>query len=109
MSRIQEALRRFDEERGWNRVRVEHTLLHLYEELGEVARELLRQVGYKEGSARLTDELADAGLLLYKLAEHLGVDLEEAMLSKLNENASRFPVASSRTALKRYLATNDED
>jgi len=109
LSRIQEALRRFDEERGWNRVRVEHTLLHLYEELGEVARELLRQVGYKEGSARLTDELADAGLLLYKLAEHLGVDLEEAMLSKLNENASRFPVASSRTALKRYLATNDED
>jgi len=109
LSRVQEALRRFDEERGWNRVRVEHTFLHLYEELGEVARELLRQVGYKEGSARLTDELADAGLLLYKLAEQLGVDLEEAMLSKLNENASRFPVASSRAALERYLATNDED
>jgi len=109
VSRIQEALRRFDASRGWQRVRPEHTLLHLYEELGEVARELLRSVGYKEGVARLTDELADAGLLLYKLAEQLGVGLEEAMWQKLTENEARFPLAASREALKRYLTENDED
>ena len=109
MSRIQEALRRFDAARGWQRVRPEHTLLHLYEELGEVARELLRSVGYKEGSARLTDELADAGLLLYKLADQLGVDLEAAMQRNLAENEARFPLEASREALDRYLAENDED
>jgi NTP pyrophosphatase (non-canonical NTP hydrolase) len=109
VSRLQEAVRRFDRARGWERVRPEHTLLHLFEELGEVARELLREAGYKEGEGRLTDELADAGLLLYKLADQLGVDLEAAMIRKLAENEARFPLEASRAALDRYLAENDED
>lgn len=109
MSRLQERLRRFDAIRGWDRVRPEHTYLHLMEELGEVARELLRRAAYKEGAPNLTEELADAGLLLYKLADQLGIDLEAAMLRKLEANEARYPVASSREALERYLAHDDED
>lgn len=109
MGRLQERIHRFDAERGWERVLPEHTLLHLMEELGEVSRELLRTRGYKEGEARLSGELADVALLLYKLADQLGVDLEEAMLQKLEENEKRFPTSAARTALERYLAYNDED
>jgi len=109
VNELQARVRRFDRERGWNRVRPEHTLLHLFEELGEVARELLRDAGYKEGAARLTEELADAGLLLFKLADQLNVDLERAMLDKLAQNERRFPLPESREALERYLERNDED
>jgi len=109
VSSIQEEVRRFDEERGWQAVRPEHTYLHLIEELGEVARELLARAGYKESHGRLADELADAGLLLYKLAAQTGVDLEAAMRRKLAENERRFPLVESRRALERYLDHNDED
>ena len=109
MSELQKRLRRFDRERGWDGVRPEHTLLHLLEELGEVARELLREVGYKEGEVQLTGELADVGLLLYKLADQLGIDLEAAMLEKLAANEARFPLPESREAMARYLERNDED
>ena len=109
MSRLQERLRSFDRERGWDRVRPEHTLLHLFEELGEVARELLRLAGYKEGEERVAGELADAGLLLFKLADQLNVDLERAMLDKLEQNERRFPIPESHRALARYLERNHED
>jgi len=90
-------------------VRLEHTLIHLFEELGEVAREILKSSGYKDGQLHITEELADAGLLLYKLANQLDVDLEEAMLRKLDSNEKRFPLEESRTMMDRYLATNNED
>ena len=74
-----------------------------------MARELLRRAGYKQGEAQIEGELADAGLLLFKLAEQLGVDLERAMLEKLERNERRFPLPESRRALARYLERDHED
>ena len=102
----------FDEARGWERVAPEHVALHVIEELGEVARELLRERGYKEGESRLGEELADLLLLLFKLANARGVDLEAALAAKAQELEARFPVEEGRRAMVRYLeasgATVDE-
>jgi len=57
----------------------------LGEELGEIARELKRTWTTGEGTldkARLGDEIADATVLLYALAAHFDVDLEQAIGEK---------------------------
>ena len=97
----------FDEARGWERVAPEHVALHVIEELGEVARELLRERGYKEGESRLGEELADLLLILFKLANARGVDLEAALEAKARELEARFPLEASRRAMARYLEAND--
>jgi len=94
--------RAFDEARGWDEVAPEHTALHLMEELGEVARELLRRAAYKEGEERLAEEMADFLLLFFKLANQTGVDLEKALLKKARELEERFPLEASREAMDRY-------
>jgi len=92
----------FDEARGWQEVAPEHTALHLVEELGEIARELLRRSAYKEGEGRLADEMADFLLLFFKLANQHGVDLEPALARKAAELERRFPLEASRKAMERY-------
>ncbi len=92
----------FDEARGWQEVAPEHTALHLLEEFGEVARELLRHAAYKEGRARHAEEMADFLLLFLKLANQLGVDLEAALTQKAAELERRFPLEASKKAMERY-------
>ena len=94
----------FDEARGWQEVAPEHTALHLLEEFGEIARELLRQAAYKEGEDRLAEEMADFLLLFLKLANQYGVDLEPALAKKAAELEKRFPLKESRRAMARYRA-----
>jgi len=92
----------FDEARGWHEVAPEHTALHLVEELGEIARELLRQEAYKEGEDRLAEEMADFLLLFFKLANQYKIALEPALAAKARELEARFPLKASREAMARY-------
>ncbi|WP_457636518.1 MazG-like family protein [Oceanithermus sp.] len=109
MSRLQKLVRQFDRARGWHEVKPEHTFMHLVEEVGEVARELLSVAGYKDRAENLRSELADLALLLYKLADQLEIDLEAAALEKLAENEKRYPVEYSKLEMERYLKHRDED
>ena len=103
---LQRRLEGFDAARGWDAVQPVHTALHLMEELGEIARELLMMAGYKtpdeDAKARLEGELADVTLLLLKLASQHRIDLERAVIRKLDANDARFPVAESRAAMAVY-------
>ncbi len=94
----------FDEARDWTDVEPEHIALHLVEELGEIARELLRAAGYKEGEGDLEGEMADLLLLFFKLANRLGVDLEAALKAKAEALEERFPIEASLEAIRRYRA-----
>jgi NTP pyrophosphatase (non-canonical NTP hydrolase) len=104
---LQERVALFDRARGWQVVNETHTALHILEELGEVARELLHLAGYKapdpDAGGRLSGELADLTLLLLKLATSRGIDLEAAVAAKLEENERRFPLEESRAAIATYL------
>ncbi len=50
----------------------------------------------------ITDEIADIGILLFELADNLGIDLAEAMRAKLARNEVRYPVEKSRGSNKKY-------
>ena len=101
---LQNQVHQFDRERGWERVEPTHIVLHLMEELGEVAREVLRGEAYKEGEPRLASEMSDFLILFAKLANAVGVDLGQVVPDKLAELRERFPIAQAREAIERYEA-----
>ena len=56
----------------------------------------------KERLPQLADEMADVGMLLFEMADNLGVDLGQAMLDKLQRNEIRYPVAKARGSNAKY-------
>lgn len=50
----------------------------------------------------IASEIADVGILLFELADNLGIDLAEAMRAKIARNEIRYPVDKSRGSNKKY-------
>ena len=69
-------LQAWDTARGWDQVAPAHTLLHAMEELGEVARVILRREGSKPSAfpdqwkVELRAELSDVFVVLFKPVSH---------------------------------------
>ena len=64
-------------------------LLELFQWLTpEESHRFADDAGNKE---RLSDEIADVLLYLLQLADHTGVDMEQAVIAKLAKNAAKHP------------------
>jgi len=50
----------------------------------------------------IRDEMADVAILLFEMADNLGVDLGQAMIDKLDRNDARYPVAKARGSNAKY-------
>jgi len=94
---LKDAVRRFVEERGWERY---HNLKDLAIALAVEAAELLdvfkwRGPGRVEGDERLMgqvrDELADVLIYALRLADVAGIDVSTAVCDKLRKNAEKYP------------------
>jgi dCTP diphosphatase len=48
------------------------------------------------------EEIADVAILLFELADNLGLDLGQLIRAKLARNEGRYPVAKSRGSNKKY-------
>lgn len=100
----------WDRARGWDEVAVSHTLLHAVEELGEVARAVLRREGYKPDAqdaawrAELAEELSDLFVMLFKVAYQCGVDVESALAAGMAKAEARYPLVTGEPEMARYLA-----
>jgi len=89
-----------------------HSPKNLAEGLCVEAAELLEHFLWidAESSRRLTDEqkqaagteLADVFVFLIYLSEELGIDLFDATLRKLEDNARKYPVDKARGSHKKY-------
>ncbi len=107
---FQKWLAAWDYERGWNRVEPAHTLVHVMEELGEVARRVLMLEGYKgskdqdEVLGELSEEMGDLIMMLFKLAYQYGIDLESALEQTMVKVEARYPLDKSRAEMDRYEA-----
>lgn len=56
----------------------------------------------RERREAIAGEIADVGLLLFELADNLGLDLAEIMRAKLGRNELRYPVDKARGSNKKY-------
>ena len=111
---FQRWLEAYDRARGWDRVHPSHTLVHVLEEMGEIARGVLALEGYKPGEAgtgraRLAEEFGDCLTLLFKLAYQCGVDVEEALKTNQAKIEERYSVEFGRQETKRYLAHQEKN
>jgi len=103
LAALDQAIRRFAEERDWQQF---HTPKNLASALIVEAAELLEHYQWltPEQSAALDPaardavarEMADVFIYLLRLAQVQGVDLLAAAEAKLADNARRYPVESSR-------------
>jgi NTP pyrophosphatase (non-canonical NTP hydrolase) len=108
-------LEAWDRARGWEHVSLSHTLLHAYEEMGEVARLVLQWEGYKPAgdaeawSAAMAEELSDVLVFLFKLAYQCGVDMEEAITAGRVKAEGRYAdISDARAEVERYHSRQAE-
>ena len=106
---LREQLRRFSEERDWDRF---HVPKNLAIALSVEASELLEHFQWlsEDESKRLSadqlekvrEELADVLLYLIRLADKLDVDLVTAANRKIEVNAQKYPANKARGSRKKY-------
>jgi len=91
---LTDEMNRFVRSKGWfdENSRRPQTPRNLSISLALESAEILEHFQWRDeikNKAELASELADVGLYLLELASVTGIDLEEAMLKKLEVNASR--------------------
>jgi len=101
---IRQKLRSFAAERDWEQFHNPKNLAMALSceaaELMEIFQWLTHEESYAlkesdEQMARVADEMADVALYLVRFADILGVDLEAAMLRKMDKNAERYPAGNA--------------
>lgn len=106
---LRDALRAFAAERDWDQF---HSPRNLAAALAVEAAELLEPFQWltdeqsrelsTEARAAVEQEMADVLLYLVRLADKLGVDLEQAARAKIALNAEKYPVEKARGSNRKY-------
>ncbi|MGV8931954.1 MAG: nucleotide pyrophosphohydrolase [Luteimonas sp.] len=106
---IVQLIRKFRDDRDWMQF---HNPKNLAISISLEASELLEHFQWKSlaeseayaVSARdeIADEIADVAVYLIELADNLGIDLEQAINTKLAKNAEKYPVAKAKGSSKKY-------
>jgi NTP pyrophosphatase (non-canonical NTP hydrolase) len=107
--RLRDALREFAAARDWDQF---HTPRNLATALSVEAAELLEPFQWltdaeadrlpPETRAAVEQEMADVLLYLVRLADRMGVDLEQAALAKIELNGRKYPAEQVRGSARKY-------
>ena len=109
ITKLQEQLQNFADERDWNQF---HSPKNLAMALSVEVAELMEHFQWlteKESSAlpedtllAVSQEVADIQIYLVRLADKLGVDIETAVSEKLGQNSQKYPAEQVRGSAKKY-------
>lgn len=109
--KLQSKLAQFAAERDWDQF---HNPKNLAIALSVECSELLEEFQWlteeqatkvmatTDQAERIQEELADITAYLLQLANKLDIDLEEALLKKINKNAVKYPVDKFKGTAKKY-------
>lgn len=105
------ALKRFADDRDWQQFHSpKNLLMALTGEVGELCEifQWMSEADSTDAAKRpetaqaVKDELADVLMYLVRLASVLGVDLNEAVVTKLALNGLKYPVDKAKSTSKKY-------
>ena len=109
MDDVLKRIRQFRDERDWLQF---HDPKNLAVSVAIEAAELLEEFQWKDKEQsfrhaethreRIADEIADVAIYLLELTDILEIDLAQAINSKLDKNALKYPVEKSRGNSKKY-------
>jgi NTP pyrophosphatase (non-canonical NTP hydrolase) len=90
---MQSRVKEFDRKHGWGKDKPSEIALHMAEEVGEIAREILKEEGYKKekpSREELKGELMDLLYLTLKMANKYDVKLEKEWEKTLERYSRRY-------------------
>ena len=102
MKKATEAIIQFNKERDWDQF---HTPANLAKSISIEANELLECFQWSDDNYNIDhvcEELADVVNYCIVMADRLGVDLEEIVLSKLQKNIEKYPIEKAKGSSKKY-------
>jgi NTP pyrophosphatase (non-canonical NTP hydrolase) len=109
MQQVMARIRAFRDERDWMQF---HDPKNLAVSIAIEAAELLEHFQWKDKTESerhaadnrqaVAEEIADVAIYLLELADNLGIDLEKAILAKLDRNAEKYPVEKARGVATKY-------
>lgn len=109
--KLQMRLEQFAAERDWDQFHSPKNLAmalcvecsELLEEFQWLTEEQASKIMTTTDQAeRIRDELADITAYLLQLANKLDVDLEKALLKKIDKNAAKYPIDKFKGSSKKY-------
>ncbi|HEY1085168.1 MAG TPA: MazG nucleotide pyrophosphohydrolase domain-containing protein [Candidatus Saccharimonadales bacterium] len=94
LGKIQEHLKKLCSEKGWDKNSISEVFLLLNEEVGELARAIRKQTGFKgemkdKTKENLEEELADVFSYVLEIANRFDIDLASAYYKKQKINLDR--------------------
>lgn len=107
----------FRDKREWKKYHTPKNLaISLVIEVGELlehfqwksGEEILKDTKVPEKREQLADELADVVIYTFLLANELGVDLEDAILRKLEKNEKKYPIELVKGKYRKYTELVDD-
>lgn len=107
---IKEAQQRvavFAKERAWDINMPTQRGMHLVREVGKLGEHLLFAEGVttKDPGPDLNKQVGDVFFSLLQLANSLGLDLEQQLMTAMEKDAAKYPPAETRTASLQAFAT----
>ena len=113
MTAYQRWFANYDRQRSFDLISPSQVVVHLAEEVGEIARETLYLDGYRDpadradAADRLAAEIGDALVFLTKLAIHYDIDLASVLDGIVAKAEARWPLDGAARAMERYIETQD--
>ena len=111
IDKIKNELRKFAKEREWEQFHSPKNLAMALSgevgELSEIFQWLTEEQSYKENISdedleKVREEVADILLYIIRLSDKLDIDLEQAVLDKLEINKEKYPVELSKGNATKY-------
>ena len=101
MDELKETIIKFQKDRNWKQF---HTPENLAKSISIEAGELLEHFQWDNTYEleEVADELADVFNYCILMANKLGVDMEEILLMKLEQNKKKYPVEKCKASSKKY-------
>lgn len=101
MEEAQRVVAKFAEDRDWRQF---HTPENLAKSIAIEAGELLECFQWDNNCAKETicDELADVMVYCLHMANVLGVEPEDIILSKMKKNEAKYPIEKAKGNAKKY-------
>ncbi|AFK22646.1 nucleotide pyrophosphohydrolase [Pyrococcus sp. ST04] len=115
---ITQKIVKFRDERDWKKYHTPKNLaISLIIEIGELFEhfqwktddEILQDVKNPEKKEQIADELADVAIYTFLLANELGIDLEDAILRKLEKNKRKYPVELVKGKFMKYTELRENE
>lgn len=103
ISKINEDLRKFRDERDWAQFHNPKDLaIALSIEAGELLELYLWKPAENADPEKVKDELADVFAYAFMLADKYGLDVAQIMQDKLAKNSLKYPVTKAKGSAKKY-------